>query len=300
MTKFKFNDVDYPFTKDEIKSKFNTTFPNANFNKLIEAEFEKAERSYNKLFNDFNSGVYNEHNSICNYVRVAIQSQPLEKDKIVELLSKYDNFEIVFYNMWCAEIKQYVFNAESPSTTTVKKILEYIDMKKYFINKYELTHDNSTELKFDISNGVSSVKSYNKFTYTEEFIMKKLAAKFNMLFPQHSFIGVLNSLYEKSCLTVREYEDEFNKGNYSWSNSRLVETFEFIPSRISSDKLKEFVSKYDNFSLVEEDGETNVIQNVLETESPEYIAVMRIKGIVSDFESDNKKLKEIEEYVSKF
>lgn len=130
--------------------------------------------------------------------------------------------------------------------------------------------------------------------------MKKLAAKFDLLFPQNNFIGVLNSLYEKSCLTVRKYEDEFNKGNYSWSNSRLVEVFDFVPSIISTDTLKEFVNKYDNFVLVEEDGVKTIMQYVMEIETPEYFTVMRIKGIVSDFESDSKRLKRIEEYISKF
>lgn len=244
MTKFNFNNVDFPLTKDEIQSQFDNAFPAVNFDAIIGVEFEKAERRYNKLLNDFNNGIYNESNSICKYVRDAIQSQPLEKDTIIELLAKYDNFDIIFddnLNMWCVEIKSPVFKSESPETYAIKKVVEYINRKNELTKKYtfsQYTFSNSTELKFDISRGVSSNKNFNKFTYSEEFIMGKLGEKFNSLFPHLNFVQLLNAIYDYSVSIVEKYETEFNNGNYSWSNSKLIETFEYIPPRICADNLK--------------------------------------------------------------
>lgn len=301
MTNFNFND---------IKSQFISTFPSASFNKVLDAELEKAERSYNNLVEEFNNGIYNEHNSNCNCIRVAIQ-HALEKDKIVELLEKYGNFDMVFdttTNMWCIESKSYVFSSESVSTTAIKKVAGYINRKNELIKKYDFSLYNSSpsELKFDISRGVSSIKNYTKFTYTEEFIMKKLASKFNSLFPQYNFVKLLNSVYDHSVLIVEKYETEFNNGNYSWSNSKLIETFEFIPSSISSENLKAFVNKYDNFVIGGENEELGYNQcltikkYVMEIESPEYITIMRVIGLISDFIKDSKELSEIDQYISNF
>lgn len=312
MTKFNFNDVDYPLTKDEIQSQFESAFPSVNFDGIVSAEFEKAERRYIKLLNDFNNGNYYESNSICKYVREPIQSQPLEKDKIVELLAKYDNFEIVFndgLNMWCVEIKSHVFNMESPATTAIKNVIGYINRKNELTKKYtfsQYTFSDSMELKFDISCGVRSNKSYNKFTYSEEFIMGKLGGKFNSLFPHLNFVQLLNAIYDYSVLIVEKYETEFNNGNYSWSNSKLIESYEYVPSRISADNLKGFVNKYDNFVIGGDNEEFGYNQGmtikkyIKEIESPEYMTIARINGFISDFTRDNNELSKLDEFMSQY
>lgn len=130
MTKFNFNHVSCQLTKDEIISQFESTFPNADFDMLIEVELEKAELRYKKLLNDFNNGVYNEHNSTCNRDTVAVKSHKLERAEIVDMLEKHENFDLVFNGMWCIEIKQNVFTSESIHTAAIKQVIEYINTKK--------------------------------------------------------------------------------------------------------------------------------------------------------------------------
>lgn len=292
-------------SKAVIKSSFNNAFPSANFNNLLEAEVEKAKQTYNKLEDDFNKGIYSENNSTCFRDYFSFQSKLLEKNKIIELLEEYDNFDIVFdetSGMWLVEIKTYIYNIEHPYTTALKKVSEYVNTKNELTEKYDFSNysSNSTKLKFDLSKGVSSIKNFTKFVYTEEFVMQKLAQKFSSLFPQYNFITVLNAIYDNSCLTVKKYETEFNEGKYSWSNSKLIETNDDIPSRISTDKLKAILSKYDNFVIDGEDENLIVKKRVMEIESPEYMTIRKVIGLTSDFTQDMKKILKLEEYVSKF
>lgn len=290
---------------DTIKTNFNNAFPNANFNNLLKSEVEKAEQICNNLVDDFNKGIYNENNSTCIRDYFSFQSKLLGKNKIVELIEEYDNFDIVFdetSSMWLVEIKNYILNIEQPHTIALKNVAEYISTKNELTKKYDFSKylSNSTELKFDLSKGHSSIKNFTKSVYTEEFVMQKLHEKFSDLFPDYNFVKVLNGLYDESVLIVRKYETDFNCGKYSLSNSKLIETHDDIPSRISTDKLKAILSKYDNFVIDGEDENLIVKKRVMEIESPEYMTIRKVIGLTSDFTHDMKKILKLEEYVSKF
>ena len=280
---------------NELKSLFSSVFPELSFDKIYNHYSSEHDKQYSELLEDFNNGEYYSENSKCTIENHYIGHE-VSLETAISLSESEVDFEIIVEGEIFIKRKttyEFLPDIQTPEEVIAAMIESYIHSK----SPIEIPpYTECNVIKFD----TSSIKRNTKHSYSKHFIEHTLKERFESKFKSHSYIGVINALYDKANDDVKQLSDDFDNGIFNYKNSSYI-TKSIQVDSIDKAKLKSIIEKYGKFKLVSCDNEMYINYNTVEKniKHPSEVAVIGIQQMLYKFDERDRTIKRIESKLNK-